>query len=106
MKDPWTGKWERLRIPKEQAGCQRRRELTPKPSYWGEKETREWRRKLREEKGERERRERLEWRVREYQIRGYPEESGRRTPARGNQPGWSSRTRTPSPYWRGKLDRY
>ena len=63
MQDPWAGKWERLRIPKEGADYRKRREVSPRPSYWGETEVREWRRKLREEKEwvKRERRERIEW---------------------------------------------
>ena len=43
--DPWTGKVEKLRILKKEADTRRRRrESTPKSSYWGEKETKEWRR--------------------------------------------------------------
>ena len=66
MEDPQTRVWERLRVPKEEVDY-RRRDIPPRPSYWGEDDAREWRRKLREEKErvERERRERLEWRVNE-----------------------------------------
>ena len=47
MEDPWTGAWERLRVPKEEADYRKRRGIPPQPSYWGEVEAREWRRKLR-----------------------------------------------------------
>ena len=50
MDDPWTESWERLRVPKEEADYRRRREIPPRPSYWGEAKAREWRRRLREEK--------------------------------------------------------
>ena len=75
---------------------------TPRPSYWGETETKEWRRKLREEKEkvERKRWERTEWRVRETQMRGYPRDHGRPSRPPGNPPGWIPETRTPYPYWR------
>ena len=57
----------------------RRRESTPKPSYWGERESKQWRRKLREkkEKVERELRERLEWRMWEMQRTGGWEDPGK-----------------------------
>ena len=60
LKDPWLGKVEKLRVPREEADARRRSELTPRPSYWGERETKEWRKKLREEKEkvQREKRER------------------------------------------------
>ena len=79
LEDPWTGKVEKLRIPMEEADARRRQESSPKPSYWGERETKEWRKKLREEneRVERERRERLEWRIWEMQPKGQLEDSGR-----------------------------
>ena len=33
MEDSWTGTWERLRVPKEEANYRRRREIPPRPSY-------------------------------------------------------------------------
>ena len=48
--DPWTGFWERLRVPKEEADHRKRAEISPRTSYWGEAKVDEWRRKLREEK--------------------------------------------------------
>ena len=50
VEDPWTGKWEQVRVPHEEAERQRRQGLKPRPSYWGETEAKEWRRKLREER--------------------------------------------------------
>ena len=60
MEDPWTRAWERQRVPKEEADYRKRREIPPRPSYWGEAEAREWRRKLREEKERGEREARME----------------------------------------------
>ena len=34
VEDPWTGKTEKLCVPKEEADAWSRRELSPKPSYW------------------------------------------------------------------------
>ena len=63
-----------------QADAWRQHELNPKSSYWGEQETKEWRRKLREERerveGE-QRREKLEWRIWESQQREFLESRGR-----------------------------
>ena len=83
-------------------------ESTPKPSYWGERETKEWRRKLKEkkEKVETERRERIEWMVREMQMRGQLGGPGRFPSPPENWPGWKTETRTPSHCWKGRLDRY
>ena len=50
LQDPWTQKWERLRVLQEEADYRQRSVIPPQPSYWGEVEAREWRRKLREEK--------------------------------------------------------
>ena len=50
VEDPWTGKWEKIKVPREEADYHRRRGLPQHPSYWGESEAREWRRRLREER--------------------------------------------------------
>nr|XP_020637074.1 uncharacterized protein LOC110072789 [Pogona vitticeps] len=50
MEDPWTHKWEQVRVPHEEAERRRQLGLKPRPSYWGETEAKEWRRKLREER--------------------------------------------------------
>ena len=108
MEDPWTGKVEKLRVSKEEVDARRRRENTRKPSYWGERETKEWRRKLREEKEkvERERRERLEWRIWEMQKTEQQEDPGRRSIPPKSLPGWATETRTQFPCRRGRRDRY
>ena len=50
VEDPWTGRWEKVKVPREEADYRRRKGLPQRPSYWGESEAREWRRRLREEK--------------------------------------------------------
>ena len=50
VEDPWTGKWEQVHVPHAEAEKRHRQGLPPRPSYWGESETKEWRKKLREEK--------------------------------------------------------
>ena len=50
MEDPWTHKWEQVRVPHEEAEKRRQLGLKPRPSYWGETEAKDWRRKLREER--------------------------------------------------------
>ena len=68
----------------------------------------QWKRKLREEKEkvERERRERLEWRVMELRRRGPSEDSGRRTPLYETRSGQMTRMRTQSRFWKGRQDNY
>ena len=34
VEDPWTGKWETVRVPREEADYWRRRGLPQCPSYW------------------------------------------------------------------------
>ena len=67
VEDPWTGRSERVRVPREEADYGRRQRFPPRLSYWGEKEAMEWRRRLREEKErvEQEERERKAWRLEE-----------------------------------------
>ena len=86
---------EKLRVLKEEVDARRRRELTHKASYCGEKETKEWQKKLREkkEKVEREQRERIEWRMWEMQRTGPREDPGRW----GNPPGSCLLYTSPSP---------
>ena len=50
VEDPWTGKWEQVKVPHEEAERRRRQGLKPRPSYWGETESKEWRCRLREER--------------------------------------------------------
>ena len=102
MEDLRTGLWERLRVPKEKADYRRRVEFPPKPSYWGETEAREWRRRLREEKDrvEREKRERLEWRVREMKRRNYREDPERIETPMDRSCGMTIWTRRPCPCWK------
>ena len=50
LQDPWTGRWEQMRVPHDEAERWRKQGLKPRPSYWGETEAKEWRRKLREER--------------------------------------------------------
>ena len=35
MEDPWTGLWEKLRVPKEEADYKRRREIPPQTLLLG-----------------------------------------------------------------------
>ena len=83
-------------------------ELTPTLAYWGERETREWCKKLREEKEkvERERIERIGWRMREMQRMEPREDCGRWGTPPGMVTGWTFEMRTPSPYWRGRRNYY
>lgn len=73
VEDSWTGKREKVRVPREQADYRRRQGLPKIPSYWRELEAREWRRRLREEKEvvAREEQERLVWRMEEARRREY-----------------------------------
>ena len=50
VEDLWTGKWETVQVPREEADYRRRRGLPQRLSYWGESEAQEWRRCYREEK--------------------------------------------------------
>ena len=50
IQDPWLGKWEQVCMTKQEAEERRRNEARVRPSYWGERETREWCRKLVEER--------------------------------------------------------
>ena len=102
MEDPWTGLWERLGVPKEEADYRRRREIPPRPSYWGEAEVREWRRRVREEKErvEREKRERLEWRIREMRRKSYREGPGRTETPRDKPCGMMIGMTRPGPCWK------
>lgn len=52
---PWTNKWERQMLPHEEAEKRRRTCPCGRPSYWGQKEKREQRRKIREERAKIER---------------------------------------------------
>ncbi|XP_072832968.2 uncharacterized protein LOC110090082 isoform X1 [Pogona vitticeps] len=75
MENPWTGKWEKLMVPQEEA--ERRRGTTVmKPSYWGEKEAREWRRKIREERANIEREKREQARLMQAYEKGKPSTLG------------------------------
>ena len=107
MQDPWTGAWERLRVPKEEADYRQRREIPPRPSYWGEAEAREWRRKLREEKErvEREMGERIEWRVNKMRRKEFREDPGTPLHQMEFSCGVMARTMRPWPYWKEKRDR-
>ena len=40
MEDPWTHKWEQVRVPHEEAEKRRQLGLKPRPSYWGETDQR------------------------------------------------------------------
>ena len=70
VEDPWTGKWERVKVPREEADYRQRRGLPQRPSYWGESEAKEWRRHLREEKEAvaREAKKRRAWRAEETRM--------------------------------------
>ena len=72
VEDPWTGKRDIVRVPREEADYWRRMGLSQHP-YWGESEAQEWRRRLREEKEavSREERECRAWRLEEARKRGY-----------------------------------
>ena len=50
LQDPWMEKMEQVRVPKAEVEDQRKKGLLQKPSYWVESKTREWRRKIREQK--------------------------------------------------------
>ena len=50
VQDPWMGKWEQVKVPHEEAERCRRQGLQTRPSYSGETEAKEWRRRLREER--------------------------------------------------------
>ena len=89
IQDPWTGKWEQVRLTKREAEEKRRREMTVWPSYWGERETREWRRKLVEEKKriEKEREEKKLWHLEELKKLGYYQDPGMPPGQRTTYPG-------------------
>ena len=75
MEDPWTHKWEQVRVPHEEAERRRQLGLKPRPSYWGETEAKEWRRKLREEREAvaRELERKRQWHIAELRkLGGYP----------------------------------
>ena len=38
VEDPWTGKWEKIKVPHEEADYRRRKGLPQRPSYRGESE--------------------------------------------------------------------
>ncbi|XP_078232867.1 uncharacterized protein LOC144583267 [Pogona vitticeps] len=79
IQDPWSGKWEQVCMTRQEAEERRRNEARVRPSYWGERETREWRRKLAEEKKrvEREREEKTRWHLEELRRLGYHPDPGK-----------------------------
>lgn len=92
MENPWKNKWERLLLPKKEAQTQRSERPPEKASYWGEKEAREWGRKIREEKAKlawvnRERREREQATcIVPQENERHPPPSARRNPERNPYP--------------------
>ena len=81
MEDPWTHKWEQVRVPREEAEKRRQLGLKPRPSYWGETEAKEWRRKLREEREAvaRELERKRQWHIAELRkLGGYPVPGGQK----------------------------
>ena len=64
-KDLWTDRWERIKVPREEANYWSRSAIPIHPSYWEKTEAREWRRNIREEmeKVEEQRSKRNEWSV-------------------------------------------
>ena len=78
MQDAWTGVGERLRIPKEEADDRR---ISLDLLIGVKQKRRSGGGNLREEKEkvEREKCERIEWRMREAQMRGDPEDHRRPT---------------------------
>ena len=98
IEDPWTKRWEQVRVPREEAERRRKRGLMQKPSYWGETEAKLWRKKLSEAKEASERAARQAWHIEElkkmgcYLVPGVPRQE--KETSRGV--GWE--TKKPSHY--------
>ena len=107
VEDPWTGKWQKVRVPREEADY-RRRGLPQCPSYWGELEAREWRRRLREEKEvvDQEERECRVWHLEEAQRRGSLTDRGALYEERKTFMGWRCEKKRPPhyPFLKGPWD--
>ena len=100
VEDPWMGRWEKVKVPCEEADYHRRRGLPQRPSYWGESEAREWRRLLKEEKEAvvRKAEECRAWRVEEVRRREYLRDLAYPLREKGNPYGERPKMRRPYRY--------
>ena len=98
LQDPWTGKWEQVRVSKAEAESWRKKGLPQRPSYWGETETHEWRRKIREQQEAiaKEREARRAWHLEELKKMGCFLDLGGNRQERETHPGDGWEMRRPS----------